>query len=126
MTQSVARRLHHPLAGLEPGAGEFVIGGEARELVPIVVDRVDLGIVGPLQVALELQVVGRVGEDEIDRMLGKFFERGDAIADQNTIEKLFGSFSAGKRGARRGAPIRVTGMTGTGLLVTQRELTGAV
>ena len=34
-------RLHHPAAGDEPGAGEIVIGGEACEFVPIVVDGVD-------------------------------------------------------------------------------------
>ena len=45
--------LHHAAAGAEPGAGEFVVGREARELVPVVVDRIDLGIVGTLEVAAE-------------------------------------------------------------------------
>ena len=35
-------RLQHAAAGGEPGAGEVVIGRKARELVPVVVDRVDL------------------------------------------------------------------------------------
>ena len=58
--------LHHAAAGGEPGAGEIVVGGETGELVPIVVDGVDARIVGTLEVALELQIVRRIGEDEID------------------------------------------------------------
>ena len=50
----------------EPGAREGVVVGEARELVPLVVDAVDARIVGPHEVGGELQIVGRVGEDEID------------------------------------------------------------
>ena len=37
-----AVRLQHAAAGEQPGAGEGVVGGEARELVPVVVDRIDL------------------------------------------------------------------------------------
>ena len=50
----------------EPVAGEIVIGGKAVELVPIVVDRIDPAAFGPEQVAAELQIVGRVGEDHVD------------------------------------------------------------
>jgi len=39
----------------------------AVELVPSIVDGVDLGIVGPPKVAFELQIVRRVGEDEVGR-----------------------------------------------------------
>src|ERR1700712_3571674 len=50
------RRLHQAAAGQQPGAGEVVIGGEGGELVPVVVDGVDMGFVGTLEVALEPEV----------------------------------------------------------------------
>jgi len=61
------RALHHAPAGNEPRAGEIVVGGEARELVPRVIDRVDARIVRTLEVALQLQVIGRIGKNEVDR-----------------------------------------------------------
>ena len=61
------RRLHDAAAGQQPGAGEIVIGGEGRELVPVVVDGIDMGFVGALEIALELQIVRRIGEHQIDR-----------------------------------------------------------
>ena len=50
----------------EPGAAELVVGGEAVELVPVVVDRIDPAALGPEQVAAELEIVRRVGEDHVD------------------------------------------------------------
>ena len=38
------RRLHQAAAGQEPGAGEVVVGRERGELVPVVVDRIDVRI----------------------------------------------------------------------------------
>ena len=76
-------RLHHAPAGGEPGAGEIVIGGEAGELVPVVVDGIDAGIVGPLEVALQLQIIGRIGEDEIDASGRQLRHLGNAIADDD-------------------------------------------
>ena len=78
------RGLHHPPAGEEPGAGEIIVGGKAREFVPVVVDRIDARIVGALEVALELQIVGRVGEDEIDRLGRELRHFGDAVAMENS------------------------------------------
>src|SRR5262249_20631226 len=51
------RRLHHPAAGEEPGAREFVVGLEACESIPIVVDGVHARIVRTLEIALQLQVI---------------------------------------------------------------------
>ena len=76
-------RLHHAAAGDQPGAREIVVGGETGKLVPIVVDRVDARIVGTLEVALELQIVRRVGEHEIDGLRRELRQLGNAIADQN-------------------------------------------
>ncbi len=81
--------LHYAAAGEQPGAGEIVIGREARKLVPIVVDRVDLRIVRALEVVLELQIVGGIGEDEVDRGGRKLREFRDAVADQDAIEIAF-------------------------------------
>ena len=50
----------------QPRPGEFIIGGKARELVPMVVNRVDLALVGPRQVAGKLQGVRRIGEDQVN------------------------------------------------------------
>jgi hypothetical protein len=61
-----AVRLQHAAHGQQPGTGEGVIGVEAFELVPVVVARVDLRLVRPVQVAAELQIVGRIGEDQVD------------------------------------------------------------
>ena len=54
--------LHQTAGGKEPGAGEIVICGETREFVPVVVDRVDAEIVGAFEIALELEIVRRIGE----------------------------------------------------------------
>ena len=90
------RRFHDAAAGQEPGAGEIVIGGEGRELVPVVVDGVDMGFVGALEVALELQIVGRICEHQIDRTCGKLRHLGDAIAYDDTGAQLELKFSAGR------------------------------
>ena len=79
--------LHHPPDGGEPGARERVIFGEIGELVPGVVDRVDQALVGARQRAFELQVIGRIGEHEIDRGLGEPHHLGHAVADQDRIAR---------------------------------------
>ena len=98
--------LHHAAAGEKPGAGEIVIGREARKFVPVVVDRVDLRVVRALEVVLELQIIGRVGEDEVDRGGRKLRELRDAIADQDAIEIGFEPVGCleDERGARVGRP----------------------
>ena len=69
----------------EPGAREAVVLGEARELVPVIVDAVDHRVVGPEQIALELQIVGRVGEDEIDAFRRQPAQLFQAIAYEHAI-----------------------------------------
>jgi hypothetical protein len=44
-----AVRLEHTARSQQPGAGEGVVGFKAFELVPMVVDRIDLGLVRPVQ-----------------------------------------------------------------------------
>ena len=57
------------------------------ELVPVVVDGVDQALVGARQRALELKVVGRIGEDEIDRGRRQLIHLGDAVADQDRVAR---------------------------------------
>ena len=93
---------------MQPGAGEIVVGGEARELVPVVVDRVDARIVGTLEVALQLQVIGRIGEDQVDALRRQLRHLGDAVADQDAAGWRCSKLT---RGARPDAPRRDTTMT---------------
>ena len=65
--------------------GEIVIGGEARELVPVVVDGIDARIVRPLQIAGELEIVRRIGKDEVDGSRRQLRHLGDAVADENAV-----------------------------------------
>ena len=82
------RRFHDAAAGQQPGAGEIVIGGKGRKLVPVVVDGVDMRFVGALEIALELQIVRRICEHQIDRTCGKLRHLGDAIAYDDTSTRL--------------------------------------
>ena len=67
--------------------GERVVFGEVGELVPVVVDRVDHALVGPRERPFELEIVGRIGEDEVDRGRRQPFHLGDAVADQDHVAR---------------------------------------
>ncbi len=71
----------------QPGAREGVIGGEGVELVPIVGHRIDMAAVGTEQLAAQLEVVGRIGEDHVDRLVGHGAHRRDAIAANDLVER---------------------------------------
>ena len=58
--------LEGPAAFGEPATCEGVVLSEACKLVPGFIDRIDQALVGSVQFVGELQVVGRVCEDEID------------------------------------------------------------
>jgi hypothetical protein len=79
--------LEHPAAFLEPGAREGVVGLEALELVPVVVHGVDLGVVRPQKVAAQLEVVGRVGEHEVDGPVRQLLELRQAIARKDGVDR---------------------------------------
>ena len=51
----------------------------------MVVDRVDARIIGTLEVALQLQVIGRVGEHEIDALGRQLRHCRDTVADQDSM-----------------------------------------
>ncbi len=71
----------------EPGSRERVVVGKAAELVPRVVHAVDDGIVGTQKFALELQVVGRIGEDEIDGAVGQLAQSPEAITGHHAVQR---------------------------------------
>ncbi len=75
----------HVAGGREPVAGEAVVVGKARELVPFVIAGIDFGIVGTAQFAFELEVIGRVGKDEVDRPLRQPAHVFDAIAFDDAV-----------------------------------------
>ena len=55
------------------------VGAAARQ-VHVVVDRIDLGVVGPQQVSPKLQVVGRIGEHEVAGPRRELLQLLEAIA----------------------------------------------
>ena len=73
--------------GGQPVAGKGVVSLQAVEAVPIIVHRVDAGVVRPEQVAAELKVIGRIREDEIDRIRRQRLHHLDAIALNHPIER---------------------------------------
>jgi hypothetical protein len=77
--------LQHTPAGRQPGARERVIALEIGESVPGLINAVDARLVGAVEVAGELQIVGRIGEDEIDALRRQFLQGADAIAGQDAI-----------------------------------------
>ena len=62
----------------------------------IVVDGIDLGIVGALQIALKLKVVGRICEHKIDAIRGELIHLGDAIADDDAMLETVFKLCAGR------------------------------
>ena len=57
--------LQNPSAGRQPLSRETIVLDEALELVPAIVDRVYQGLVGPMQLLSELEIVRRIGEDQV-------------------------------------------------------------
>ncbi len=51
----------------------------------MVIDGVDLGIVGPQQLSAQLQVVGRIGEDQVDALVGQTGQSLQAVALDDSI-----------------------------------------
>ena len=71
----------------EPCLGEIVIAGKVRELVPVVINCIDLALVGARQVAIELQVVRRVSEHKVHRCpRGSSSVARDAVANQDLVQ----------------------------------------
>ena len=81
-----ARVFEHAAAGGQPVLGEAVIGGEVFKVVPVGVYAVDARHVGPPEVLLQLQVIGRIGENQVHALLGERGQHVAAVADERLIE----------------------------------------
>jgi hypothetical protein len=81
-----AVRLQNAARREQPCAGEGIVSLETLELVPMVIDRVNLGLVRPMQCAFQLQIVGRIGKDHVHRFVGKGFEGGNTIALDDAVD----------------------------------------
>jgi len=81
-----AVRLEDAAAFAEPGAGETIVVGKAGKLVPGIVDAVDHRVVGAEQLAFQLQIVGRIGEHEVDALVGEPRQLLQAIADEDAVD----------------------------------------
>ena len=79
--------LQHAPALAKPGTREAVVVSEGGELVPGVVDAVDHRVVGAQQLPLELEVVGRIGEHEIDARVRELRQLLQAIADEDAVRR---------------------------------------
>ncbi|MCY1235241.1 hypothetical protein D9M72_478490 [compost metagenome] len=95
-----AGRLQYAAAGKQPGAGEGVIGFEGSELIPFVIDGIDHRLIGTGQHTAELEVVGRVGENDVDRIVGKRIERRNAVTLDDAVEPAQRAGGAGDFGKR--------------------------
>jgi hypothetical protein len=104
--------LHHAPHGADPGASEGIVIGEAGEFVPIVVDRVDEALVGARQGAFQLQIIGRVREDEIDARWRQFLQRLDAIADEDRIARDDAHDGAPSQAAASTQNLKLGGLAG--------------
>ena len=91
-------RLEDALGFGQPGAGEIVISLKTGELVPRVVDRIHAAAVGTVEIAAELEVVGRIREHAVDAGCWQPPHRFDAIAFENPPKR--------QRGLPQGRPHR--------------------
>ena len=80
-------RLHDAARGLEPVARECVVFREIGEFVPVVVDARDQALIGPRQFIRELEVVGRVGENEIHAFRRHCAENLNAVSAQDAVAR---------------------------------------
>src|SRR5690606_31901726 len=78
--------LQHSATLAEPCPREPVVILKIGELVPLVVDAIDTGIVWPQKILVELQVVGGISEDEIDAGCRQLRQLLEAVADDDLIE----------------------------------------
>jgi hypothetical protein len=81
-----AIRLQDAAASQEPCPREGIVRLEAFELIPMIVDSIYLRLVRPMQITIELKIVRRVSEDNIDRMIRQAIEGGNTVAFENGVE----------------------------------------
>ena len=75
-----------PARRLEPVLGKGVVGGERGKLVPFVINSINTGIVGAVQFALELKVIGRIGKDKIHAAFRQSVHGVNTIAINDRVQ----------------------------------------
>ena len=102
----------------KPGVGEFVVGGEIAHFVPLLGGAIDQRQVGAVEVVLELEVIGRIGEDEVDgiRRQGRQDFEGIAV-DQGVCGQGRSGFFLFPLGFFRGAGLLIHGIAPHTLIV---------
>ena len=80
-------RLENPATFRHPAARKSVIGGKAVKLIPGVSHRIDLAVVGPVQLTIKLQIVRGVGKNQINRVGRQSLQPLYAVTNQNFIER---------------------------------------
>ena len=76
-----------PVALGQPVSGECIVGGEIGEPVPLVVDAVHQTVVGPPQLAAQLQVIRWIGKDAVDRRRRQHAHQLHTVAPQNLVQR---------------------------------------
>ena len=76
---------HHAPRRAQPVPAEGIIGGKILEFVPVIIHGIDKTVVGAVKLALKLQIIGRIGKNQIDRAGWQRIERGDAVTQNNFI-----------------------------------------
>src|ERR1700735_136617 len=76
-----------PRAAAQPVARERVVFGEIGEFVPGIVHPIDHALVGTRHRAFELEIVRRIGEDEINRGWRKPHHFRDAVTDADRVAR---------------------------------------
>jgi hypothetical protein len=95
-----AGRLQDAAAGQQPGTRKGIIGFEGGKLIPLVIDSIDQRLVGAVQRAAKLEVIGRIGEDDVYGVGRQGFKRSNAIALDDRVDpgtRLCGGLEIGKR-----------------------------
>ena len=79
--------LEHAFGFRQPFAGEIVVDLEAVELVPVIGHGIDMAAVGPVEIAAQLQVVRRIGEDQVDAVVGQAAHRLHAVSVEDLAQR---------------------------------------
>ena len=83
-------RFQKATRGRQPRFGEIVVNLKAFELVPIIVDGIDLGIVRAVKITTQLKIIRRVSKDQVNTALGQAVHDVDAITIKDTISRQCG------------------------------------
>jgi len=102
-------RFQHAAAGTQPVDRKGVVGLKVLKLIPVILDCLHPAVIRPPQFITQLQVVGRVGKNQVNRVGRQAVEHLHAVTFDDLIERQAGHdlivpekradglFSAGRR-----------------------------